>query len=59
MRIGKITENVLKRSVWKQIHNGRYKNGAAGYTDCACFRALENGEDEVLSSTYTVTANLI
>ena len=58
MRIGKITENVLKRSVWKQIHNGKYKNGAAGYTDCACFRASENGEDEVLSSTYTVTANL-
>lgn len=41
MRIGKITENVLKRSVWKQIHNGKYKNGAAGYTDCACFGTNE------------------
>lgn len=45
MRIGKITENVLKRSVWKQIHNGRYKNGAAGYTDCACFGTNEIDTD--------------
>lgn len=66
MRIGKITENVLKRSVWKQIHNGKYKNGAAGYTDCACFETLynssqesKNGMFEVLSSIHTVTANLI
>ncbi len=58
MRIGKITENVLKRSVWKQIHNGKYKNGAAGYTDCACFRTAENKDDEVLSSTFTVTSRL-
>lgn len=53
MRIGKITENVLKRSVWKQIHNGKYKNGAAGYTDCACFEIDKRG---VLSAIHTVTA---
>lgn len=58
MRIGKITENVLKRSVWKQIHNGKYKNGAAGYTDCACFETDDINEDfDIVSSVHTVTVN--
>lgn len=71
MRIGKITENVLKRSVWKQIHNGKYKNGAAGYTDCALFRAEDINEGtskegtkseilpEILSSVFCVTARVL
>jgi hydrogenase maturation factor len=46
MRIGKITENVLKRSVWKQIHRSG-RQSAAVYTDCASFSISEEADKAV------------
>ena len=45
MRLGKIPENVLKRSILKQIKTKRdeVKNGAGVGEDCAVF-AFENGD---------------
>lgn len=52
MRLGKVTENVLKRSVLKPLAGQKYKEGAAVGTDCA-FSIKDNGEI-LLSSTMPV-----
>jgi len=53
MRIGKVKENILKRSILKPI--GRLNKGAADYTDCACVMVGENKDKTyVLSSTQTM-----
>ena len=58
MRRGKISENVLKRSVLKNIktHRKEVKNGAGVGTDCAVL-SFEEGYDIALSTT-PVTALL-
>lgn len=58
MRIGKISENVLKRSVLKKIktHRKEVINGAAIGTDCAVL-SFGEGYDIVLSTT-PVTASM-
>ena len=52
MKIGKVPENVLKRSVFKQIHTKRPEVvlGAGVGEDCA---AVKLAEDETLSITWT------
>ena len=43
MRLGKVTENVLKRSVLKPLTKQAYKGSAAVGTDCA-FSIKEDGK---------------
>jgi len=46
MKIGKVSENVLKRSVFRQIKTKRKEviSGAVSGGDCAFFASAENGE---------------
>ena len=53
MRIGKVTESVLKRSVLKIIKNDSNKESAAAKSDCA-YSIDENGQ-KLLSSIATFT----
>lgn len=55
MRRGKISENVLKRSVLKQIktHREEVINGAGVGTDCAIL-SFEGGYDAVISTTPVI-----
>jgi len=53
MRLGKVTENVLKRSVLKPLTKQEYKEGAAVGTDCA-FSINDDGT-VMLSATMPVT----
>ncbi len=55
MRIGKVTESVLKRSVLKIIKSDSIKESAAAKSDCAS-SIDENGE-KLLSSVATFTVN--
>ena len=60
MRIGKVTENVLKRSVFKLHKVKKDQESAAVGTDCAVFINKENQNDEnavILSSVSPVTVN--
>ena len=52
MKVGKVPENVLKRSVFKQLHTTRKEVllGAGVGEDCA---AMKLAEDEVLSFPLT------
>lgn len=54
MRLGKVTENVLKRSVWKMLHKDQKTSGATGYTDCASFVIPD--KSCVLSAVCPITA---
>ncbi|MBQ7430630.1 MAG: hydrogenase maturation factor [Butyrivibrio sp.] len=55
MRLGKVTENVLKRSVLKPLTKQAYKGSAAVGTDCA-FSIKEDGS-VMLSATMPITFN--
>ena len=57
MRIGKITENVLKRSIWKIARKTYTDNSAEGYTDCAVF-ATDNNSTNICSSIATWTLDI-
>lgn len=56
MKLGKISESVLKRSILKQIKhkNGKVINGAGVGSDCAVFSCPENN---MLSSVQSDTLN--
>ena len=54
MRIGKVTESVLNRSVLKLIKSDSNKKSAAGRSDCA-YSLDENG-DGILTAVSTFTA---
>ena len=55
MRIGKVTESILKRSVLKIIKSDSIKESAAAKSDCAS-SIDENGE-KLLSSVATFAVN--
>ena len=58
MKIGKVPENVLKRSVFKQIHTKRPEVvlGAGVGEDCAAVKLAED-ETLVMSTGYRYTCN--
>ena len=56
MKVGKVPENVLKRSVLRQIHSRREEvcMGAGVGEDCA---AVKLAEDEVYGGGYWASGN--
>ena len=51
MKLGKVSVNVLKRSIWKQIHTRRDEmiNGAGAGADCAVFAVSDAGTEYLVS----------